>query len=265
MNDEGLIRKLDGARNRDVIIILLLLILFCCWAMKGQEVEITTTSTFVSDYMFRGVRLGGPSLQPSIETSLDNVTLGVWANQPLADRVPGFSDPELDLYASYAFEWTNGLSITPGVTAYVYPNADQSEGSYRSTFEPSLAVAYSRWGATATAKAYYDVVMMGPTFEFSAQYSVPLEKIHAELVFSATVGTYFWDESVKDADPRVENHGDYYQAGLSVPFAFGRWTITPGVAYAGSFRNYFDTAGEREHNDASGGRVVGSISASIKF
>lgn len=244
---------------------LILIMALAVGGATAAEVETTVTSSFVSEYVFRGVRLGGPSFQPSVEGGIDNLTLGVWANQPLADRVPGVSDPELDFYGAYAFEWTNGLSITPGMMAYVYPNADASGGFYRHTFEPSLAVSYSRWNGTVTAKAYYDVVMMGPTFELGAEYSVPLEKIKAELVFSGLVGVYHWNESVKDADPRIENHGEYYQVGLALPFTLGRWTITAGVAYAGSFRNYFETDGLRERNESSGSRVIGSIAVSLKF
>ena len=61
----------------------------------------TVTPAVVSQYMFRGVRIGGPSLQPAIEFDQGDWALGIWANFPLRDKVPGQSDPELDPYGSY--------------------------------------------------------------------------------------------------------------------------------------------------------------------
>src|ERR1700712_5055824 len=56
----------------------------------------TTPPAFVSQYMFRGVRLGGPSFEPAVEFDYDNIGLGVWANYPMSDKVVGQSDPEID-------------------------------------------------------------------------------------------------------------------------------------------------------------------------
>src|SRR5688572_8789027 len=53
----------------------------------------TLTPAFVSQYMFRGARLGGPSFQPAIEYGANNLVLGLWSNFPIADKVDGQSDP----------------------------------------------------------------------------------------------------------------------------------------------------------------------------
>ena len=67
-------------------------------AAPAAAPSVTTvfTTSVVSQYMFRGTRLGGPSLQPSLEVDSGNLALGIWASTPLADKVPGQSDPELD-------------------------------------------------------------------------------------------------------------------------------------------------------------------------
>ena len=60
----------------------------------------TVTPAFVSQYMFRGTRLGGPGFQPAVEFDSGPVVAGVWTNFPVADTVVGQSDPEFDLYGS---------------------------------------------------------------------------------------------------------------------------------------------------------------------
>jgi uncharacterized protein (TIGR02001 family) len=187
-------------------------------ATNGPTISVTVTPSFVSEYMFRGVRLGGPSFQPSMEFDWGNLAVGLWASLPIADGVPGQSDPELDPYLSYTFNVNDQFSIVPGFTAYTYPNADTANGFFQETYEPSLAVNYTIAGVKLTPKFYYDLTMQGPTFEFNAAYTVPLEKLHTELEFSGSVGTYYWDDSVKGASPEVKNSGSYYQFGVALPF-----------------------------------------------
>jgi len=228
---------------------------------------VSVTPAFVSDYMFRGVRLGGPSFQPAAELDWTNLIVGLWVNLPISDRVPGVSDPEVDPYASYTFNVNDSLSIVPGFTVYTYPDADAANGFYKVTFEPYLAVNYTLAGVKLTPKAYYDVILQGPTFELNAAYTVPLAKLHTELDFAATVGTYFWDDSVNNASPRVKNSGSYYQLGVTLPFALPKnFTLTPGVAWVQGFDNRFRISGQPDSdNGAAVGRVVFSLSLGYSF
>lgn len=236
-------------------------------ATNGPDMSLTVTPSYVSEYMFRGVRLGGPSFQPSAELAWGNLAVGLWANLPIADRVPGQSDPELDPYLSCTFNVNDRFSIVPGFTAYIYPNADTGDGFYKATFEPNLAVNYTIAGVKLTPKVYYDVTMEGPTFELNAAYTVSLEKLHAELDLSGSVGTYFWNDSVKDASPRIKNSGSYYQVGVALPFTLNKHlTFTPGVAYTEGFDNNFEVSGQPDtDNDAADGRVVVTASLSYSF
>ena len=232
----------------------------------ASSVSTTTTASIVSEYMFRGVRLGGLSFQPSVETDFGNAAIGIFANEPLANRVPGTSDPELDLYGSYSFQFTNGLSVIPGFTLYTYPNAVSKDGFYTATFEPSLAVSYTIYGVTITPKAYYDVVMDGPTFELNLAYTVPITKLNTELDFTGTVGTYYWNDSANDASPKVENSGEYGQIGVSVPYNINdRWKLVAGVTYTDGFDNTFKAGNVTQNNGSAVGRVVESLALSFKF
>jgi uncharacterized protein (TIGR02001 family) len=231
------------------------------------DMFLTVTPAYVSEYMFRGVRLGGSSFQPSAELTWGNLTAGLWVNLPIADRVPGQSDPELDFYASYTFNVNDNLSIVPGFTVYTYPNADTGDGFYTATFEPNLAVNYTIAGVKLTPKVYYDVIMEGPTFELNVAYTVPLKILHTELDFSASVGTYFWNDSVKDASPRVKNSGCYYQVGVALPFTLTKHLkLTPGVAYTDGFDNKFKVSGQPDaENGAAVGRVVATVGLTYTF
>src|ERR1041385_3302680 len=87
--------------------------------------------SFVSQYMFRGTRLGGPSFQPTIEFDSGNLALGVWSNWPIKDKVAGQSDPEIDPYGSYKLVVNDTFNVQPGFTFYTYVNANKNNGFYK--------------------------------------------------------------------------------------------------------------------------------------
>lgn len=113
----------------------------------------TITPALASQYMFRGARLGGPSLQPTVELAAGSLAVGVWASFPLKDKVVGQSDPEFDFYASYTVEAIKDvMTWQPGVTCYFYPGAEKKNGFYQSTLEPNLALNYTVSGVKFTPK-----------------------------------------------------------------------------------------------------------------
>lgn len=201
------------------------------WRLEAAPAG-TVTAAVVSQYMFRGLRYGGPALQPYVEFDSGNASWGVWASTPLAARVPGQSDPEVDPYGAYKIPLRDGLNLQPGFTWYTYPNADPARGFYRSTFEPSLALNYTGHGVTLTPKAYYDFVLHGPTFELTAASAVPLTTLGTELDLLATVGTYQWDAAVAHAAPDVRSRGDYWLVGATIPYQLTLASrVSVGFAY----------------------------------
>lgn len=226
------------------------------------------TPAVASQYMFRGVRLGGPSLQPTLEYDYDALAVGVWGNFPLKDKVVGQSDPELDFYAAYTFVLQPDVAtLVPGVTLYEYPNANKSNGFYKTTFEPNLALNYTVAGVTFTPKLYYDFVLKGPTAELTAAYALPLKDAGTELDFAATFGTYKWTAFAENTSPDIKNWGNYWLAGVTVPFTITKdTTLKVGWAYTKGSDNFFKqgSAG-RVENSAAVGRGVATISCVIKF
>ena len=170
-------------------------------APAAPAITWTATASVVSQYMFRGLRLSDGGLQPSVEMGAGNLVLGAWANVPFdGDKVPDSSDPEIDLYGSYAFALEDGITLAPGFTSYHFPKAPTDAGFYRSTFEPNIALSWTMAdGVKITPKIYYDLVLKGPTYEVTALYALPLKDIGSELDFTATYGGYEWREAARKA------------------------------------------------------------------
>jgi uncharacterized protein (TIGR02001 family) len=236
-------------------------------ALGDDAVSVSLTPSLVSQYMYRGERLGGFSFQPAVEVDDGNAALGVWSNFPLMNKVNGASDTEIDPYGSYTFTVNGSFSVVPGFSVYTYPNGDTSAGSYRSTFEPYISVNYTIQGVTLTPRIYYDFVLEGPTFELNATYSVPIKSANTSLAFAATIGSYEWDDSSNGASPKVKNWGDYWLLGVSAPFTLSKKAmLTVGISYMEGFDNYYKRGVAPEYRNAAAvGRGVASISYAYTF
>ncbi len=228
---------------------------------------LTATATAVSQYMFRGQRLGGPSFQPAVELASDHAVLGVWSNFPIKDAVPGTSDPEIDLYGSYIFDLNDVVSVVPGFTWYTYPDAPTDQGFYRSTIEPSLALNYTAPGLKLTPRIYYDFTLKGPTFEFTAFYALPLASLGSELDFTATWGSFLLKDASKGSEPQTKAWGDYWLVGVSAPFQVSsNGKVLVGLAYTEG-RDAFLKQGSagKSPNSLAVGRAVVTLSYSHTF
>jgi uncharacterized protein (TIGR02001 family) len=227
----------------------------------------TVTPAIVSQYMFRGVRLGGPSFEPTVQYDRGNLELGVWGNSPLSDKVPGQSNPEIDPYGWYKIPVNESFSIQPGFTWYTFINAEPKNGFYRMTFEPNVAANWTVNGLTLTPKVYYDVVLKGPTAEVNAAYALPLKTIGTELDFNASVGTYKWKAAVAQQSPPVKGWGDYWLVGVTVPYQIAaNAKIAVGFAYTRGSGNYFKQAPlPKAANPAAVGRGVVTLSYALTF
>jgi hypothetical protein len=227
----------------------------------------TLTECICSQYMFRGVRLDGISMEPNLEYDQGNLAVGVWSNFPLRDKVPGQSDPEFDIYGTYKIETIKDVaSVVPGFTWYNYPRAVKANGFYKYTFEPNVAFNYTVSGVTLTPKLYYDLVLKGPTYELNAAYTVPVKEANSELDFAATVGTFDWTSAIPDAKPEVKNKGSYFSFGATMPFVPAKDAkFTVGVAWVKGFSNTFEQGGSKVDNTAAVSRVVVTLNYAISF
>ena len=245
-----------------------------CVALCGQTVALaslapagawTLTPSFASQYVFRGMRMGGPSFQPTAEYAAGNLAAGVWASVPLDNTVPGVSDPEIDLYGSYTKPLSDAFSISVGATWYTFPRAKESAGFYRSTFEPNVGLNYTVNGLRLSPKLYYDTVLDGLTAEVTAFYAVPLTRLGTELDFTAVYGSFKWDDATKNSSPTVKNWGDYWSFGVAMPYQVSANSkIIVGAAYVEGSGNFFKQGSQpRAPNTAAASRGVFTLAYSI--
>lgn len=236
-------------------------------ASTAPALSITVTPTYVSQYMFRGQRISGASFQPVVEATYGNLGLGLWTSFPFQDKGTGASDPEVDPYGYYTFNVNESLSIVPGFTLYTYPNADIGAGSYRSTFEPSIAVNYTIGGVKLTPKFYYDTTLKGPTAELTAAFAVPLKDIGTELDFSATYGEFIQRDIIRNSAPRTKAWGNYWSAGVSMPYQITKTSkLTVGFSYQkGDDQFVKQGSAPKTANSLSMGRGVVSVAYGWSF
>lgn len=112
----------------------------------GEESPFSIGADIYSNYIWRGTKFGGPSIQPSVSVTFGGFTAGIWGSYGLktgsifttkGDTLSGLSSYfETDPYIAYEFPF--GLSI--GVTNYYYEgdftNLSDTLGSH--AFEANL-------------------------------------------------------------------------------------------------------------------------------
>ena len=235
----------------------------------SPAVTIVTTPSYVSVYMFRGTEIGAQSIQPSVSYTYKALFLEVWGNTPFLKngRLPGQPGAEIDPQGSYTVSINDSLSIQPGFTWYNYSRPVDGDGLYRSTFEPNLGVSYTVEGVTISPKAYYDVVLHGPTYELNVTHTVPIKALDTEIDFLGTIGSYEQTDVVNGSVPTVKSWGNYWLAGFTVPLQYGKHSqVSIGWAYTKGTDAYTKQAGiPKEVNVAAVGRGVTTISYAWAF
>ena len=190
-------------------------------AQEGSALSVTVDVTYVSDYVFRGTKLGDASVQPSVEAAYGDFYAGIWHTSELSHN-DGLT--ETDLYAGYGFDLNDQVSLDAGVTQYTY-DGGSSDDSTEAFVGASADVLL-----TPSVYFYYDFDYENFTVEASVGYSIPLEVIKASLDLSGKVGYV----DLGDEDPReaLEDNYTYFVAGAAIPFKLSETaTFTVGVDY----------------------------------
>ncbi|MDO8540169.1 MAG: TorF family putative porin [Opitutaceae bacterium] len=202
------------------------------FATGAQSPNATATSTIVSDYVFRGQRLAGTSVQPMVEFVSESATLALSGNAALQTKPTDVARSEVDLFGSYRFALSPRVGLRLGGTLYFYPEAP---GRYRrSIAEPNVALDYTIGGVRITPTCYYDLARKGATFEASAAVALPLKNFGIELDLAATVGTYRLRDAFNGRESDTKLTGDYWLLDASMPWQItASARITIGVSYAG--------------------------------
>lgn len=235
----------------------------------APDITIVATPSYVSAYMFRGTQIGGQSLQPSVTYTYGSLSLEVWNNDPIlkSGHLPGEPGAEIDPQGTYTISVSDSLSIQPGFTWYNYSRPVDGDGLYRTTFEPNLGIGYTVFDTTITPKAYYDVVLHGPTYEVNATHSIPLKAIDTEIDLLGTLGSYEQTNVVNHSTPATKAWGNYWLLGATIPLQFNKHQqLSIGWAYTEGTDGYTKQAAvPKQTNASSVGRGVTTVSYAWTF
>lgn len=130
---------------------------------------VSASVDFASAYVFRGETINdGFVIQPSLESEVAGLTVGVWANVDV-DNVGADQVSEIDLYVGKGLGSVAGWDISAGYCEYTYPGTTgngQSEVSLTASgavagFDLSVS-AYANVAVSATPD-FYEVSTGGST------------------------------------------------------------------------------------------------------
>jgi len=189
--------------------IIVLASLLSISTLSAQELAMSATFAYESEYVFRGVQFADESFQPAVDISYGDFYAGIWANEPIVDGV-GFNN-EIDFYTGYGFGLTDWLSADVGFTYYWFPEDPASE-SYSREFYAGFAADVT---FAPSVYFYYDVDLNGFTIQGSAGHSIPLSDTmeNSTLDFGVYIAAVFFDTG-SGADYA------YYGASLDWSYAF---------------------------------------------
>lgn len=181
------------------------------YAFAGENVEVSISVDYTSEYVFRGVTLAGDAIQPGIEATFGNFTTGAWFSTPIDDPTNAYAD-ELDLYAGYSFDLSDAVSADVGATLYHYPQSGGLFDIGTGVGDASTLEIYGSLGFSGplepSVTTYYDLTLKALTIEGSAGYSFPLaEKTSLDLGASAGLVS-------------VQGPGDYQYGSASASVAY---------------------------------------------
>ena len=117
-------------------------------------ITVSANVALTTDYRFRGVSLSGGD--PAIQGGLDighssGFYAGTWASS--IDGGPAYGELELDVYAGYSAELSEGLTFDVGILYYIYPTEDI--GANVNYWEPYASLGFTLGPAEATVGVAY--------------------------------------------------------------------------------------------------------------
>jgi len=119
-------------------------------AQDDLGISISGNGAIVTDYRFRGVGLsaGDPAIQGGLDIGTDaGFYVGTWASS--IDGGPSYGEMELDIYAGWSGDLTDGLGFDIGALYYLYPTNDLDPADYwelYASLSPSVGPAELTFG-----------------------------------------------------------------------------------------------------------------------
>ena len=143
---------------------------------QDAELSVSTGVDFTSQYVFRGVSLADDAVQPYVEASYGDFTVGGWFSTGIgANSV--FAGDEFDLYVGYSVPLDSSISLDLGATYYHYPQGgdffETADGG-AGTYEVSASVGFGDVPLSPSVSAYYDLTLEAFTLEGGVGHSVEI-------------------------------------------------------------------------------------------
>ena len=179
------------------------------YAIAGEDVSVSVSVDYVSEYVFRGVSFARGAVQPGIEISKGGFTAGVWTSAAIGEASAAAGD-EIDVYAGYSWDLNDVVSADVGATIYHFPDVEGSLFDFgdASTIEVYAGASFD----TALAPSlygYYDIDLEAFTIEGGVSHSLPLtEKTSLDLGATAGLVT-------------ADGGGDYQYGAASASVGYG--------------------------------------------
>lgn len=166
---------------------------------NDDNLSMSITTDYVSEYVFRGVTLAGDAIQPGVSITYDDFTVGVWGSVPSGNEAEAFPD-EINIYAFKEWGFGESIDLRLGGTIFHYPESGdlfEFDNDLANTIEGFVGIDFDlpfNPGATG----YYDV---------------DLERFTLELDFGHvfTVADLFYVEpgltlGISDANDNLDYH-----------------------------------------------------------
>lgn len=162
-----------------------------------DKVEASVGADLVSNYVWRGMKLGDAAIQPCMSVSYKGFSFEAWGSYGLTSSD---DTKEVDLTLSYT---TGGLTVA--VTDYFVE------------------------GAGSPKYFMYETHKTGHTFEANVGYDFDIFSVNAYVNFAGNDFNVELDENGEEVEKRHNNYSTYLE--VSAPFALGGldWTATVGV------------------------------------
>ncbi len=177
------------------------------FAQTGDSIEdlsITSSFAYESQYVFRGVKFNYDSFQPSLEFGYPvmggDLYAGIWTNLPITSTGPAGATNEIDIYGGYAYPLTDIVTLDAGFIYYWYVNAPALGVSATNYVEPYVGASFDVLLSPAIY-VYYSIDQLtkatgsGPdsgilTVEASIGYSFDLSEYMTVEGLSFDTGAY---------------------------------------------------------------------------
>jgi uncharacterized protein (TIGR02001 family) len=118
-------------------------------AAEAEEKRWGASVTLVSDYRSRGISESWrePALQGEVEYAHPSGWYAGLGGSQVSDNINPGARVELEYFAGYEHEFTNGMGINTGIVRYTYPGSEGHDGAlgYFGISWRALTVRYTRW------------------------------------------------------------------------------------------------------------------------